>query len=66
MFIKNRIIMEQIIKKDGFVYLVQNWDRKGFEIYHNMGKDIDDPRWKGNNDENSKQKKGRIKKESED
>ena len=62
MFIKNRIIMEQIIKKDGFVYLVQNWDRKGFEIYHNMGKDFDDPRWK-EQDEKPKQKKGRMKNE---
>lgn len=36
--------MEKIIKKDGFVYLVEG-DR-GFETIRNMGKDIDDPRWK--------------------
>ena len=65
MLIENELSMEKIIKKDGYVYLVQDWDKKGFETYTNMGKDIDDPRWKGNNDENSKQKKGRIKKEED-
>ena len=57
--------MEKIIKKDGYVYLVQDWDRKGFETFYNLGKDIDDPRWKGNNDENPKQKKGKMKKEED-
>lgn len=37
--------MEKIVKKDGYVYLVQDFDRKGFETYVNMGKDPDDPRW---------------------
>lgn len=36
--------MEKIIKKNGYVYLVEG-DRKGFETYYNMGKDPDDPRW---------------------
>lgn len=36
--------MDKIIKKDGFVYLVQG-DKKGFETFYNMGKDPDDPRW---------------------
>lgn len=54
--------MERIIKKNGFVYLVQHWDKKGFEIYHNLGKDIDDPRWK-EEEEKPKQKKGKSKKD---
>lgn len=37
--------MEKIVKKDGYVYLVQDYDRKGFETYVNMGKDPDDERW---------------------
>lgn len=37
--------MEKIVKKDGYVYFVQDYDRKGFETYVNMGKDPDDPRW---------------------
>jgi len=56
--------MNRIIKKDGYVYLVQNWDNKGFETYHNLGKDIDDPRWY-EQEEKPKQKKGRIKKETD-
>lgn len=36
--------MNKIIKKDGYVYLVEG-DRKGFETFYNLGKDIDDPRW---------------------
>lgn len=51
--------MEKIIKKDGYVYLVENWDRKGFETFYNLGKDNDDPRWK--EEEKPKQKKGKIK-----
>jgi len=31
-------IMEKIVKMDGFVYLVKDWDRKGFETYLNLGK----------------------------
>ena len=37
--------MERIIKKDGYVYSVDNWWQKGFEIYRYLGKDPDDPRW---------------------
>lgn len=38
--------MNKIIRMNGFVYLVENWDRKGFETYYNLGKDPDDPMWK--------------------
>lgn len=37
--------MDKIIKENGYVYLVEHWDRKGFETYHNLGKDIDSPIW---------------------
>lgn len=49
--------MQKIIRKNGFVYLVENWDRKGFETYHNMGKDIDDPKWKEEKEEVEKMTK---------
>ena len=58
--------MDKIIKKDGFVYLVQG-DKKGFETFYNMGKDIDDPRWKEEVEEMSQEKpKKRKEKKSED
>ena len=38
--------MEVKIKRDGYIYLVENAFQKGFETYHNLGKDLDDPRWK--------------------
>ena len=64
MLIENELSMEKIIKKDGYVYLVQDWDRKGFETFYNLGKDPE--YWeKENKDENPKQKKGRIKKEED-
>jgi ribosomal protein L24E len=53
--------MEKIIRKDGFVFLVQDWDKKGFETYYNLGKDPDDDRW-GEQEEKPKQKKRKIKK----
>ena len=53
--------MEKIIRKDGFVFLVQDWDKKGFETYYNLGKDIDDPRWE-EQEEKPKQKKKKTKK----
>ena len=35
-----------IEKKDGYVFLIQENDAYGrFSTYHNIGKDIDDPRW---------------------
>jgi ribosomal protein L24E len=49
--------MEYIIKKDGYVWSVSG--RKGFEIYFNMGKDPDDPRWK------PKKKRKKTKKEED-
>ena len=54
--------MNKIVRMNGFVYLVQDWDKKGFETYHNLGKDPDDPMWK---EEKPKQKKGKIKKEED-
>lgn len=54
--------MENIIKKNGYVYLVQNWDRKGFETFYNLGKDPDDLRW-FENEEKPKQKKAKAKKD---
>lgn len=38
--------MEKIIKKDGYVYLVKDWDKPGFETFSNLGKDPDSPIWK--------------------
>ena len=37
--------MDKIIKKNGYVYLVEG-NIKGFEKLVLMGKDIDDPMWK--------------------
>lgn len=49
--------MNKIVKKDGYVFLVQDWDKKGFETYHNLGKDPD--YWE------SKEPKGKKKKNIE-
>lgn len=54
--------MEKIIKKDGYVYLIEDADRKGFETYHNLGKDPDSPMWK----EDFEKPKINKKKKSED
>ena len=53
--------MEKIVKMNGYVYLVQDWDKKGFETYHNLGKDPD--YWE--NLEKPKQKKNKAKKETD-
>lgn len=37
--------MEKIIKMNGYVYSYNLNDKKGFETYYNLGKDIDDPMW---------------------
>lgn len=37
--------MNRIEKRDGYVYLVEDCDKKGFETYYNLGKDIDSPIW---------------------
>lgn len=42
--------MEKIIKMNGYVYAYDLNDKKGFETFYNMGKDIDDPRWKEGED----------------
>lgn len=59
--------MDKIIKRDGFVYLVKGCDRKGFETFYKLGKDIDDPRWSEEVKEMEipKEKKGRTKKDTE-
>jgi len=62
MFTENRFIMDKIVKKDGYVFLAQNWDRKGFETYYNLGKDPDDPRW-NEQEEKPKQKREKTKKD---
>lgn len=49
--------MEKIIRKDGFVFLVQDWDKKGFETYYNLGKDPDDERWEDRPNKKNKKKK---------
>ena len=54
--------MEKIIKKDGYVYAVENWWNKGFESYYYLGKDPDDPRW-SENEENKQKKSKNTKKE---
>ena len=44
--INKDIIMNKIVKKDGYVFLVKENDAYGrFPTYYNMGKDPDDPRW---------------------
>lgn len=37
--------MEKIIKMNGYVYAYDANDKKGFETFYNLGKDVDDPRW---------------------
>lgn len=54
---KNRFIMEKIIKMNGYVYLVQDFEKKGFETFYNLGKDPDDDRWEDRPNKNSKKKK---------
>lgn len=62
-FNKNRI-MNKIIKKDGYVYLVEENDAYGrFPTYYNLGKDPDDLRWFENEE---KPKKKANKKETSD
>lgn len=52
--------MEKIIKMNGYVYLVEGWEKKNFKTYYNLGKDPDDPRWK---EELDKPKQNKNKKE---
>lgn len=37
--------MDKIIKMNGYVYAYDANDKKGFETFYNLGKDVDDPRW---------------------
>ena len=55
--------MEKIIKKDGYVFFVEHYENKGFETYHNLGKDPDSEMWK-EQEEKPKPKK-KTKKETE-
>lgn len=54
---KNRFIMEKIIRMNGYVYLVQDWDKKGFETYVNLGKDPD--YWENLEKEKTQKKKSK-------
>ena len=45
MFIETVKDMGKIVRMNGYVYLVEGWDKKGFETYYNLGKDPDDPMW---------------------
>lgn len=72
MFMKNRFIMEKIIRMNGYVYLVQDWDKKGFETYYNLGKDEYSPMWENEvkemnfgKNEKPKQNKGKKQKDTE-
>ena len=55
--------MNTIIKKDGFVYLVEG-EKQGFETFYNLGKDPD--YWEKKEEENDeKPKKVKTKKEED-
>ena len=57
----------KIVKKDGYVYEVEG--HGGFETYHTLGKDPNDPRWYEDEKEielKSKKTKGKKTKKSED
>lgn len=51
--------MGNIIKKNGYVYLVEG--ANGFQTFYNLGKDPDDQRW--NEEVEDKPKKANKKKE---
>jgi len=53
--------MQRIVKKNGFVYLVEG--EKGFETFYNLGKDIDSPIWK---EEVKKMKNSKTKKKKKE
>ncbi len=55
--------MGKIISMNGYIYLVEG-DR-GFEVYQNLGKDINDPRWADEVKEMQKPKKKANKKKDE-
>ena len=59
--------MDKIINKDGYVYYVEHYDRKGFETYHNIGKDLNHPIWKDEKQEiDSKLKTKRVRNKKKD
>ncbi len=55
--------MKKIVKKDGYVYLAEI--EPAYSTWVNLGKDIDDPRWKEEVEEMKieKQKQKKTKKE---
>lgn len=58
--------MDVIVKRNGYIYLVSNPFNKGFETYHMMGKDYDDPMWKDEKNEiEEKIKKSKRQKKDE-
>lgn len=36
--------MDKIVKENGYVYFVERYNTN-FQIYYNLGKDMDDPMW---------------------
>lgn len=58
----NYLLMNKIVKKDGYVFLVKEDSNDGrFVTWYNLGKDSDDPRWKEEEEKpkkKTKQKKG--------
>lgn len=54
--------MDNIIKKNGYVYLVKDFEKKGFETYYNLGKDPDSEMWKEEIEEITKPKSKKKKK----
>ena len=54
-------MIDKIVKQDGFVYLVKDWDRKGFETYLNLGKYYEEAK----EDETSKKKTKKSKKQED-
>lgn len=52
--------MDNIIKKNGYVYLAEG--RENFEVFYNLGKDPDSPMWKKEIEEITKPKSNKKKK----
>lgn len=59
---KNINHMEKIVKNNGYVYLVKDFEKKGFETYYNLGKDPDSEMWKEEIEEITKPKSNKKKK----
>lgn len=51
--------MDKIVRQNGYVYLVKDFDRRGFETFTNLGKDPEDPMWHEEIEEMKKTKKSK-------